>query len=69
MLNKLYAEFDFNKNGCLGAYEVDLMMKKLEVAVSAKVVGPILERLDRNKSGYLEFDDFKELVFRDPYPI
>ena len=53
MLNKLYAEFDSNKNGCLGAYELDIMMKKLEAPVNAKVVAPILEKLDRNKSGYL----------------
>lgn len=45
------------------------MMKKLECGCHPHVVGPALDKLDRNKSGYLEFDDFKLFVAKDPYPI
>ena len=69
LLKKLFDECDVNKNGCLGTYDLDLMMKKLGVPTQAIVVAPVLEKIDRNKSGYLEYDDFKEFVSRDPYPI
>ena len=44
-------------------------MKKLGLKVDPMTVAPALEKIDRNKSGYLEYDDFKELVSRDPYPL
>lgn len=45
------------------------MMKKLEVPVPPRVVEPILEKLDKNKSGYIEYEEFKQFLFFDPWPV
>jgi len=56
MLKKLFTEFDINKNGFLSTYEVDLLAKRLELPVKSKVVEPMMKILDKNQSGYVEFD-------------
>ena len=53
----------------LGAYELDLMLKKLEVPVQARLVGPLLKKLDKNETGFIEYEEFKRFVFFDPYPV
>lgn len=45
------------------------MMKKLEIQVAARIVEPVLERLDKNKSGYIEYEEFKQFLFFDPWPV
>lgn len=69
MLRKLFDSYDKNKNGLIGAYELDLMMKKLEMPVEARLVNPLLEKLDKNKTGFIEYDELKRFVFFDPYPV
>ena len=68
-MRKLFEEFDRNKNYSIGTYELDLMMKKLEIQVAARIVEPVLERLDKNKSGYIEYEEFKQFLFFDPWPV
>lgn len=53
----------------LGAYELDLMLKKLEVPVQARLVGPLLKKLDKNETGFIEYEEFKRFIFFDPYPV
>ena len=69
MLRKIFEEFDRNKNYSIGTYELDLMMKKLEVPVAARFVEPILNKLDKNCSGYIEYEEFKKFLFFDPWPV
>lgn len=40
----------------LGPYDVDNMMKKLGVAADPRIVETIHERMDKNNSGYVEFE-------------
>jgi hypothetical protein len=40
----------------LGPYDVDIMMKKLGVAADPRIVETIHERMDKNNSGYVEFE-------------
>lgn len=57
-----------NGNSYLGGYDVDLMLKKLGVGVESRLVEPILARIDKNQSGYIEFDEFKKFLYHHPYP-
>ena len=53
----------------MGSYELDLMLKHLGCGVAPRLVEPMLIKLDQNKTGYVEFDEFKHFMFVDPYPI
>ena len=44
------------------------MLKKLGVGVESRLVEPILARIDKNQSGYIEFDEFKKFLYHHPYP-
>ena len=69
LLRKLFEEFDRNKNSSIGTYELDLMLKKVGVPVAPRFVEPMLVKLDKNCSGYIEYEEFKKFIFFDPYPI
>ncbi len=69
IVKKLFQEFDQNNNGFLSAYDLDLMMKKLDAQTASHVVAPALSKIDRNESGYIELEDFKKFLYHDPYPL
>lgn len=69
LLRKLFEEFDRNQNYSIGSYELDLMLKQLDVKASPKLIDPLLSKIDLNKSGFIEYDEFKKYLFTDPYPI
>jgi Ca2+-binding EF-hand superfamily protein len=39
------------------------MLKKFNLNVPARLVEPVLQRIDRNQSGYIEFDEFKKFLY------
>ena len=45
------------------------MLIKLEIPTEQRMVKPLMSKLDRNKNGVVEFDEFKNFLFFDPYPI
>lgn len=69
MMRKLFQQFDQNQNQAIGAYELDLMLKKLEIPAPPHLVSPLLEIFDRNKTGMIEYAEFREFIFFDPYPV
>jgi Ca2+-binding EF-hand superfamily protein len=44
------------------------MVKKLGLSVEARYIDSLLAKMDGNRSGYVEFDDFKKFLFNNPYP-
>jgi Ca2+-binding EF-hand superfamily protein len=44
------------------------MLKKLGVDASGVVAETIHQRIDKNNSGYIEFEEFKKFLYYDPYP-
>jgi Ca2+-binding EF-hand superfamily protein len=44
------------------------MVKKLGLSVEARYIDSLLAKMDGNRSGYVEFDDFKKFLFHNPYP-
>lgn len=69
LVRKLFEEFDLNQNYSIGSYELDLLFKKLNVQAYPKLVDPLLEKIDTNKSGFIEYEEFKAYLFNDPYPL
>ena len=45
------------------------MLKKLGAGAAPKIVDPLLDKIDTNKSGFIEYEEFKKYLFVDPYPI
>lgn len=45
------------------------MLKKLEIPAPPHLVSPLLEIFDRNKTGMIEYAEFREFIFFDPYPV
>jgi len=43
------------------------MMKKLGVDADGTVKETIHQRIDKNNSGYIEFEEFKKFLYYDPY--
>lgn len=37
--------------------------------VAPKIVEPLLEKVDVNKTGFIEYDDLKNFIEHDPFPI
>lgn len=55
LLSKIFREYDINGNSYLGAYDLDLMLKKLSVPAAPHVIELALAKIDKNQSGYIEF--------------
>lgn len=45
------------------------MLVKLEIPTQQRLVEPLLVKFDRNKNGTVEYDEFKNFLFFDPYPV
>lgn len=45
------------------------MLKKLELPVAEAIVEPLFRVLDKNHSGFIEYDEFKTFIFFDPFHI
>ena len=43
------------------------MMKKLELPVAPEHVEPLFNKLDKNGTGYIEYDEFKYFIFFDAF--
>ena len=68
LIRKLFEQFDQSGNFYLSAYDLDYMMKKLGVVADGAVTEAIHQRIDKNNSGYIEFQEFKKFLYYDPYP-
>ena len=55
LIGKLFEQFDLNKNYSIGSYELDLMLKKLKIDAAPRTVDPLLQKIDTDKSGYIEY--------------
>lgn len=65
----MFNEFDTNKNGVLNEDELYTMLVKLEIPTETRLVKPLLKKLDKSGNGVVEYDEFKNFLFFDPYHL
>lgn len=68
LLRKLFREFDLSKSGFLTLDELHAMMIRLETPINANYLAAVFAFIDKNKSGYIEFEEFVNLVVNNPFP-
>ena len=68
LMRKLFNEYDENKNGFISPFELDLMLKRLELPITPEFVEPLFKKLDKNCTGNIEYDEFKRFIFFDAFP-
>ena len=66
-MKKVFDEFDSGKMGSLRIEDLYMMLVKLEVTIEERLLKPLFDRFDRNKSGLVEYDEFKNFLFFDPF--
>lgn len=66
-MKKVFDEFDFARIGSLRMEDLYLMLVKLEVTIEERLLKPIFDKFDRNKSGLVEYDEFKNFIFFDQF--
>lgn len=69
LIRKLFEEYDVNNNFYMSPYDTSQMIKKLGLEVAPQLAESIHERIDKNNSGYVEFEEFKKFLYYDPYPF
>ena len=63
----MFKEFDHNGNGVVTVDELAAMVASLQISCERKYLQALLNTLDTNKNGCLEFEEFVNFVINDPY--
>ena len=66
-LKQIFDEFDVNGNGIVTMDEMAAMLASLGISVERRYLTAIIDHLDTNKSGGVEFEEFKVFIIYDPY--
>jgi Ca2+-binding EF-hand superfamily protein len=56
LVRKLFDEYDVNKNFYLSSYDLSQMLNKVGIKLSPVLIERVHQRLDKNDSGYIEFE-------------
>lgn len=67
MLRKIFQQFDLNQSGSITNDELAGLLAKLGISVERKYLVAMIEVLDSNKSGAIEFEEFANFLINDPY--
>jgi Ca2+-binding EF-hand superfamily protein len=67
VLRKIFNECDGNKSGDLTIDELWGMMAKFGISCERKYVTSLLNQMDTNKNGIVEFEEFVNFVIHRPY--
>lgn len=67
MLRKIFNDFDTNKSGNLTLDELAALVAKLGVSVDRKYLQGVMQIVDSNNSGAIEFEEFANFIIYDPY--
>jgi Ca2+-binding protein (EF-Hand superfamily) len=68
LLRKLFKEFDISNSGYLTLDDLSAMMVRLEAPLNPNYLAAVFSYIDKNKSGYVEFEEFVNLVVNNPFP-
>ena len=65
-LRNVFSSFGGNSN-VLSKEDLDALLLKLNITVPESVLPKLFVALDKNNSGYIEFDEFENFVLYNPY--
>lgn len=57
------------QNNFLGHDELQKMLIKLDVPVEERFTAELLKKMDYNGNGRVDFDEFRNFLFHEPYPM
>jgi Ca2+-binding EF-hand superfamily protein len=66
-LRKIFKSFDLNNSGTITVDELAAMLAKLGILAEKKYIQAMMNKMDTNKSGMIEFAEFINIVLYDPY--
>lgn len=66
-LRKIFNSFDLNLSGSITIDELSAMLAKLGILFERKYTQALLDALDSNGNGRIEFDEFATFILYDPY--
>ena len=67
ILRELFRAHDRDSNGVLSRVELSAMMGKLGINASDKYIDALISRMDSNKNGVIEFEEFLTFVVHSRY--
>jgi Ca2+-binding EF-hand superfamily protein len=67
ILRELFRAHDRDSNGVLSRVELSAMMGKLGINASDKYLDALISRMDSNKNGVIEFEEFLTFVVHSRY--
>ena len=67
ILRELFRELDTDRSGALSISELRVIMQKINLTVDDRYLTAILNCMDTNKHGVVEFEEFQKFVTTDPY--
>ena len=67
ILRELFREFDTNNSGMLSIGELRDILFKINLTTDDRFLNCMLSKMDTNRDGVVEFEEFCKYVTTDPY--
>eukprot|EP01016_Furgasonia_blochmanni_P036853 TRINITY_DN4263_c0_g1_i1.p2 TRINITY_DN4263_c0_g1~~TRINITY_DN4263_c0_g1_i1.p2 ORF type:complete len:169 (-),score=25.10 TRINITY_DN4263_c0_g1_i1:35-541(-) len=68
ILRRIFNEYDTERVGYLNPDQFNSLLIRMELPVISKYLGAVFAFLDKNKTGFIEFEEFVSYVLYDPFP-
>jgi len=65
-IKEAFALFDRNGDGKISCSEVGMVLKKMGYNFTTKELGKMLERVDKDGNGYIDFQEFTDMLIGKP---
>ena len=67
MLRNIFRTYDLDNSGAISINELAGLLAYLKVEYEARELKAIMDEIDKNNSGYLEFEEFSQFLLYNPY--
>jgi len=66
-LRSIFVEFQGPNSNIITQAGLDALLLKLNIEVPQELIPKLFNSLDKNKTGYIEFDEFENFILYNPY--
>ena len=67
VIRGIFKDFDTNQSGKLTLDELVAMLAKCQISCERKYASALFKKIDVNKNGTIEFEEFVNYIISDPY--